>query len=76
MSKTRTEEKLEIPVGSYLLVQDVEQVVSECKNPVKVQLLDVVTGDVKKEISCTLDALIEDEKKILLSGCLINYYRS
>lgn len=72
----RTEEKLEIPVGSYLLVRDVEQVISECKNTVKVQLLDAVTGNVKKEISCTLDALTEDERKILLSGCLINYYRS
>ncbi len=72
----RTEEKLEIPVGSYLLVRDVEQVISECKNTVKVQLLDAVTGDVKKEISCTLDTLTEDERKILLSGCLINYYRS
>ena len=72
----RTEEKLEIPVGSYLLVREVEQVISECKNPVKVQLLDAVTGDVKKEIFCTLDTLTEDERKILLSGCLINYYRS
>lgn len=72
----RTEEKLEIPVGSYLLVRDVEQVISECKNTVKVQLLDAVTGNVKKEISCTLDTLTEDERKILLSGCLINYYRS
>ena len=72
----RTEEKLEIPVGSYLLVREVEQVISECKNTVRVQLLDAVTGDVKKEISCTLDTLTEDERKILLSGCLINYYRS
>lgn len=72
----RTEEKLEIPVGSYLLVREVEQVISECKNTVMVQLLDTVTGDVKKEISCTLDTLTEDERKILLSGCLINYYRS
>lgn len=71
----RTEEKLEIPVGSYLLIRDVQTVVAECQNPVTVQVLDPATGLAVSELSCTLDALTEDERKILLSGCLINYYR-
>ena len=28
------------------------------------------------EIRCTLDSLTEDERQILLAGCLMNYYRS
>ena len=71
----RTDEALKIPVGSYLLIRDVRDVVSECKNPVMVQVLDSASGTVKSEITCTVDALTEDERKILLSGCLINYYR-
>ena len=71
----RTEETLKIPVGSYLLIRDVRNVVSECKNPIMVQVLDPASATVQSEITCTLDALTEDERKILLSGCLINYYR-
>lgn len=71
----RTEEALEIPVGSYLLIRNVRDVVAACKNPVTVQVLDSEAGTVQSEIICTLDALTEEERKILLSGCLINYYR-
>ena len=71
----RTEEALEIPVGSYLLIRNVRDVVAACKNPVTVQVLDSEAGTVQSEITCTLDALTEEERKILLSGCLINYYR-
>ena len=72
----RTEEALDIPVGSYLLIRDVRDVVSSCKNPVMAEVLDPASGSVKAVLNCTLDALTEDERKILLSGCLINYYRS
>jgi len=40
-----------------------------------VRILDPASATVQSEITCTLDALTEDERKILLSGCLINYYR-
>lgn len=71
----RTEEVLEIPVGSYLLIRNVRDAVTACKNPVTVQVLDRESGMAQSEITCTLDTLTEDERKILLSGCLINYYR-
>lgn len=72
----RTEEPLDIPVGSYLLIQDVCDAVLSCKNPLKVQMLDPTSGTVMKEWNCTLDTLTEEERKILISGCLINYYRN
>lgn len=71
----RTEAPLDIPVGSYLLIRDVRDAVSSCQNPIKAEVLDPESGNVKKELSCTLDALTEDERKILLSGCLINFYK-
>ena len=30
---------------------------------------------VSGEIRCTLDILTEDERQILIAGCLMNYYR-
>ncbi len=71
----RTKESLDIPVGSYLLIRDVCDAVSACSNPIKAEILDPESGNVNQEVSCTLDTLTEDERKILLSGCLINFYR-
>ncbi|MDO4268497.1 MAG: hydratase [Eubacteriales bacterium] len=71
----RTSEALNEPTGEYLLIPDVRDAVAGETGAVDVEVLDEKNGSVKRHISCTLDALTEDEKKILLSGCLINYYR-
>ena len=72
----RTEETLDVPIGTYLLIPDVKTIVESCDGIFDVEVLDAQTGHAKSVISCMLDTLTEDEKKILLSGCLINYYRN
>lgn len=73
----RTEERLELPVGAYLFMEDVDRAIMSGAEVVEVQALDITgeTDGERRTIRCTLDSLTEDEKKILLSGCLINYYR-
>ena len=70
----RTDEKLEIPVGEYLLIPDVRGILKEGGSQVRLQVIDPQDGTIRREILSTLDELTEDERKILLSGCLINYY--
>ena len=66
-----TAESLEdIRVGDYLLVPGIRSALKEGRSDLQVRR---VTG-VQREISCTLGQLTEEERKILLSGCLINYY--
>lgn len=69
----RTEETLEIPVGTWFLLRDVRQCLEG--GPVCLEELEPSTGETVRTISCTLDALTEEEKRILLAGCLINHYR-
>lgn len=73
----RTEERLELPVGAYLFIEDVDRAIMSGADVVEVQVLDIAgeTDGERRTLCCTLDSLTEDEKKILLSGCLINYYR-
>ena len=66
-----TAESLEdIRVGDYLLVPGIRRALKEGRSDLRVRR---VTG-VQREISCTLGQLTGEEQKILLSGCLINYY--
>ncbi len=71
----RTEEALKVPVGEYLLVPDIREILEKGEKQVTVQVLEASDGRVKREIACTLDELTEDERRILLAGCLMNYYR-
>lgn len=72
----RTDEPLNLPVGTYLLIPDVQMIVESGKKEFYVEILDSQSESAESAILCTLDTLIEDEKKILLSGCLINYYKN
>ena len=67
----RTEEKLELPVDTFLLIEDVTSLIQNGADEIPVQIF----GKEPKTMICTLDSLTQDERKILLSGCLINYYR-
>lgn len=87
----RTMQKLDIPVGSYVYIPDIHGIIREGREFELYVLeeakgLDVQTAEpdgspkhmdlqTAQKILCTLDELTEDEKQILLSGCLINYNR-
>ncbi len=66
--------KEEIPFenGDYLFIKDVRTAVAEKVNEIKAY---VVNKDMK-EFTLTLGELTDDEREIILKGCLINYYRN
>lgn len=73
----RTEEKLDISVGEYLLIEDVDELLVSGAENVSVKVLDRQNLSAwTRTISCTLDVLTEDERRILRAGCLINDYKN
>jgi aconitate hydratase len=66
--------KEEIPFenGDYLYIKNVRTAVAEKVNEIKAY---VVNKDMK-EFTLTLGELTDDEREIILMGCLINYYRN
>lgn len=72
----RTDGPLNLPVGTYLLIPDVQMIVESGKKEFYVEILDSQSESAESAILCTLDTLTENEKKILLPGCLINYYKN
>ena len=63
----------EIPFenGDYIFVPNVRKLVSEKSNEFKAYIV----GKDMKEFTLKMDDLTDDERKIILSGCLINFYR-
>lgn len=57
-------------VGDYIYIEKVTEAVKNCDKPV---LAKHVSGGKVKDIYLQLGDLTEEEKKIILSGCLINY---
>ncbi len=74
----RTEEELTLLVGDYVLIPNVRDLILRGEKPVEAQVFggcqEASKEQGSKKICCTLDDLTEDEKQILLDGCLINYY--
>lgn len=74
----RTEDELDLREGEYLLLKNVEDAVrsmdSGSSHRIELEILDSRTGVAEGRIFCTMDGLTEEEKHILLSGCLMNYY--
>ena len=69
-----TEEKdteLSFKNGDYIFVPDVRKAVEDKTDAVKA----CVVGDSLKEITLKLGDLTDNEREIILKGCLINYYR-
>jgi aconitate hydratase len=66
--------KEEIPFenGDYLYIKDVRFAVAEKVNEIKAY----VVNKGMKEFTLTLGELTDDEREIILMGCLINYYRN
>lgn len=65
-------EELPFENGDYLFIKDIRKAVAEKTAEIKAY---VVNKDMQ-EFTLTLGELTEDEREIILKGCLINYYRS
>jgi aconitate hydratase len=57
--------------GDYIFVKDIKKAVAEKISEIKAY---VVNKDMK-EFTLQLGELTDDERAIILEGCLINYYR-
>jgi len=64
-------EDLSFKNGDYIFVPDVRSAVENKLDVVKAY----VVGDGLKEIELKLGDLTDNEREIILKGCLINYYR-
>ena len=64
-------EALSFKNGDYIFVPEVRKAVAEKWAEVKAY----VVGDTLKEITLKLGDLTDNEREIILKGCLINYYR-
>ncbi|MCI8660848.1 MAG: hydratase [Lachnospiraceae bacterium] len=75
----RTEKELKLPTDTWIFIKNIRQVIEEKRETVELQVLELTeTGrvDMAESLECTLDNLTEDERKIMLAGSLINYYKN
>ena len=66
------EEELPFANLDYIFLPDIRTAVKEGKDEITAYVVD---GAELREISLRLGAMTEDEREIILKGCLINYYR-
>lgn len=74
----RTEEELNVPADTWIFIKNIRQVIEGKIEEVELRMLRLPEkGGVETAgtIKCTLDVLTDDERKILLAGSLINYYK-
>ena len=89
----RTEEKLQLPVGTYVYIEGIRSLLRSGASEVELNVLDshiqveheadvraLHPAELKAHsvqiIHATLDTLTEEEREILMSGCLINHYKN
>ncbi len=68
------EEPFEGEVDDFVFVKDVLEAVKSCKETMPATLIKQ-SGE-RKEICLTLKGLTDEEREILVQGCLMNYYAS
>ena len=56
----------------YLFIPNIREAVEEKKSEITAYVVD---GSNLKEFTLGLGAMTDDEREIILKGCLINYYR-
>ncbi len=66
------EENLPFANGDYIFVPDIRKAVADKIAEIKAY---AIHGDQVSEFTLMLSDLTDDERQIILSGCLINYYR-
>ncbi len=64
-------EDLPFANGDYIFVPDVRKAVEEKASEIKAY----VVGETLKEVTFYLGDLTDNEREIILKGCLINYYK-
>ena len=64
-------EELPFANGDYLFLPEIKKAIEEKATEFKVY----VVKDELKEITLRMDELTDDEREIILKGCLINYNR-
>ncbi len=64
-------EELPFANGDYIFIKDIQKAIREKSDEIKAY---VVNKDMK-EFTLKLGELTDDEREIILKGCLINYYR-
>lgn len=67
-----TEETLPFTNGDYIFIHDIKKVISQKESSITAY---VVNKGMKK-FTLTLGELTDDERDIILNGCLINYYKN
>ena len=70
----RTEQCPDIPVDSLILIRNIRRILESGDSDVQLEILDP-EGNVLACADASMDQLTREEADILLSGCLINYYR-
>jgi aconitase A len=65
-------EELPFKNGDYIFVPDIKKAVEEKKTEMKA----FVVGESLKEFTLKMGELTDDERTIILKGCLINYYKN
>ncbi len=58
--------------GDYIFIPDIRRAVEECRTEITAY---VVKDGGLKEFALKMGELTEDERTIILKGCLINYYK-
>lgn len=66
------EEELAFTKGDYIFVPNIKEAVKSQISAIKAYVIT----DTVKAFTLTLSDLTEDERKIILAGCLINYYKN
>jgi len=61
--------------GDYIFLPDIRYEVESAADRIRAFRIDPATGEVS-EFAMTLGELTDDERQIILDGCLINYYRT
>jgi aconitate hydratase len=61
--------------GDYVFIPDVKKMVTEKLPSVKAYAVKADGTGAVKEFELSVGDLTDDERKIILAGCLINFYR-
>ncbi len=64
-------DKNDFTVGDYVYIENVKTLIESGAKEFKAKVI----GEKTREITLKMDALTDAEKKIILKGCLINYYK-
>lgn len=65
-------ENINFDNGDYIVIEGIKSIVASGKEEIAAKLIN---NHFKKDLKLQLKSLSEEERNIILSGCLINYYR-